>query len=270
MSLRPTPDPEVVPLLRAIKARIEGLGSAVSTLQKDGLDIFSRNKTSFLQLEVRRDHMSLELWLPAEQLDEARASGIARAHPFLGEEAVKVRFERAEDLSRVARWIEASFDYAPDRARKTARKKPTDKPVERTTPLISSLPPPPPRPSTLPAPAAAPAPAPEAPPPPVTARNGAVKPATRGATPPKNGLARPAEERAPRAAEKPAGPGPRSSGRRAAKPAKAATKKKPEPKGRAKAPAKVRPKSAKAPAKKGAAQRRSPRSRRAGATPGSK
>ncbi|MCK6550869.1 hypothetical protein L6R52_33840, partial [Myxococcota bacterium] len=137
MSLRPTPDPEIVPLVRAIKARIEGLG-AIVTEQKDKVDVYLRDKVAFLQLELKRDHMSLDLWLPTEQLDEARASGIARAHPFLGDDAVKVRFERAEDLSRIARWIEAGYAYAPDRERLAAER--ATKPVERETPLLVSFP----------------------------------------------------------------------------------------------------------------------------------
>jgi hypothetical protein len=140
VALRPTPDPEVVPLLRAIKARIDGL-SQVSSTPKDGADVYYRNKTAFLQLEIRRDHMSLDLWLSGAQLEEARASGIARAHPFLGDDAVKVRFERAQDLSRVARWIEASYTYASERGRKTARKS-SEKPVVKTTPLLKSIVPP--------------------------------------------------------------------------------------------------------------------------------
>jgi hypothetical protein len=146
MSSRPTPDPEVVPLLRAIKARIEGLGG-VNTGPRDGLEIYQRNKTPFLQLEIRRDHMSLDLWLPTEQLDEARASGIARAHPFLGDEAVKVRFERAEDLSRVARWIEASFEYAPNRGKKSTKKV---KAVESQKPIATPPPSGPEKPAVLP------------------------------------------------------------------------------------------------------------------------
>lgn len=136
MTLRPTPDPEIVPLVRAIKHRIEGLAQITST-PKDGIDVFFRNKTPFLQLEIRRDHMTLDLWLPSDRLEEARASGIARAHPFLGDDAVKVRFERAEDLSRVARWLEASYAYAPDRGR--TRKK-SSKPVEKSIPLIKPPP----------------------------------------------------------------------------------------------------------------------------------
>jgi hypothetical protein len=139
VSLRPSPDPEVVPLLKAIKARIEGLGQYTST-PKDGADVYYRNKTPFLQLEIRRDHMALDLWLSGATLDEARASGIARAHPFLGDEAVKVRFERAEDLSRVARWIEASYAYAPERGKKGGGKKSATKPVVKTAPLIKSMP----------------------------------------------------------------------------------------------------------------------------------
>jgi len=33
----------------------------------------------------------------------------------MGHEAVKVRFERAEDLTRVARWLEDSYRYANER-----------------------------------------------------------------------------------------------------------------------------------------------------------
>jgi hypothetical protein len=168
---RPTPDPEVVPLLRAIKARIDGL-SAVTMSPKDGLEIYHRNKTPFLQLEIRRDHMSLDLWLSGDQLEEARASGIARAHPFLGDEAVKVRFERAEDLSKVARWIEASYEYAPNRGKKSAKKSAV-KTVESTKPIATPPPSAPATPATsqLPAPAPVPAAAKE----PAPKKNGAAR-----------------------------------------------------------------------------------------------
>ncbi len=117
---------------------------------KDGLEVYHRHKIPFLQLEIRRDHMSLDLWLSAEHLEESRASGIARAHPFLGDEAVKVRFERAEDLSRVARWIEASYEYAPDRPKKSPKK--VVKAPEGERPIAT---PPPPGSSSRSAPAAA-------------------------------------------------------------------------------------------------------------------
>lgn len=147
MASRPTPDPEVVPLLRAIKARLDAL-SGVNMALRDGLEVYHRHKLPFMQLEIRRDHMSLDLWLSAEHLEESRASGIARAHPFLGDEAVKVRFERAEDLSRVARWIEASYEYAPDRPKKSPKKvvkapeneKPIATPPPAITPSNSSRP----------------------------------------------------------------------------------------------------------------------------------
>lgn len=136
VSLRPTPDPEIAPLVRAIKARIEGLGAIVIE-QKDKIDVYLRDKVPFLQLELKRDHMSLDLWMPLDQLDESRASGIARAHPFLGDDAVKIRFERAEDLSRIARWIEASYAYAPDRERLAAER--AKKPAERDPALVMNF-----------------------------------------------------------------------------------------------------------------------------------
>src|SRR5688500_11596810 len=122
---------------------------------KDGLEVYYRNKTPFLQLEIRRDHMSLDLWLIGDQLEEARASGIARAHPFLGDEAVKVRFERAEDLARVNRWIEASYEYAPNRSKKSTKKV---KAVDSQKPIATPPPSGPSTPATIsspPSPAAA-------------------------------------------------------------------------------------------------------------------
>lgn len=88
---------------------------------KDGIEVHKRGDTPFAQLEVRRDHMYLDLWLADHKLEEARASGIARAHPFMENEAVRVRFERAEDLTRVAHWLEESYLYAAVRARRRAR-----------------------------------------------------------------------------------------------------------------------------------------------------
>ncbi len=105
------------PLLKALRARIESLEHTSSA--KDRLEIFLRGEVPFLQLEVRRDHLLLDLWLPPAKLEEARASGIGRAHPFMGSEAVKVRFERAEDLTRVARWLEDSYRYASERTLST-------------------------------------------------------------------------------------------------------------------------------------------------------
>ena len=91
--------------------------AGVDKLSWDGVEIYRRSETTFLQLEIRRDHMNLDLWLPSEQLVKARESGIARAHPFMGDEAVKVRFERAEDLTRVARWLGQSYVFAAERAK---------------------------------------------------------------------------------------------------------------------------------------------------------
>src|SRR5688572_26418402 len=113
MALRSNIELEMRPLLKALRTRLETLEH--TTTSKDKLEIFLRGEIPFLQLEVRRDHLLLDLWLPPAKLEEARASGIGRAHPFMGSEAVKVRFERAEDLTRVARWLEDSYRYASER-----------------------------------------------------------------------------------------------------------------------------------------------------------
>ncbi|MCB9653066.1 MAG: hypothetical protein H6729_02895 [Deltaproteobacteria bacterium] len=105
--------------MRALRSRIEGL-RAVEHAQKDGMEVYVRSGQLFLQVEIRRDHMNLDLWLPAERIEEARASGLARTHPFMAE-AIKVRFERAEDLTKVASWLEESHRYAEVRAKKAAR-----------------------------------------------------------------------------------------------------------------------------------------------------
>ena len=102
------------PLLKALKSRIEALKSVTKT-NKDRTEVYLRDEVPFLQLEIKRDHMNLDLWLPEELLVEARASGLARAHPFI-EDAVKVRFARAEELTNVARWLEQSYENAPKRA----------------------------------------------------------------------------------------------------------------------------------------------------------
>lgn len=115
MAVRTNLDVELRPLWQALKARIDGLGES-SRERRDGGEAYLRDGVAFLQVESRRDHMHLDLWLPAEKLEEARASGIAKAHPFMGDEAVRVRFERAEDLPQVARWLEASFRHAASRA----------------------------------------------------------------------------------------------------------------------------------------------------------
>ncbi len=113
MALRSNIELEMRPLLKALRARIESLEHTSSV--KDKLEVFVRGEIPFLQLEIRRDHLLLDLWLPPEKLEDARSSGIGRAHPFMGSEAVKVRFERAEDLTRVARWLEDSYAYAAER-----------------------------------------------------------------------------------------------------------------------------------------------------------
>lgn len=114
VAIRLTPEPEMVPLIRAIKSRIEALSSVTQSTQ-DKLQVYSRNGVPFLQIEIRRDHILLDLWLPPDTLEEARATGIARAHAFLGDAAVRVRFERAADLSRVGQWIERSYAFATER-----------------------------------------------------------------------------------------------------------------------------------------------------------
>ncbi|MCC7381638.1 MAG: hypothetical protein IT384_07390 [Deltaproteobacteria bacterium] len=119
MAVRLTLEPETQALLKAVRARIDAL-PGVTSEKRSGFDVFTRGADVFLEMEIRREHISLDLWLPHDQLEEARSSGTARSHPFLGEDALKVRFERAADLARVARWIEESYAYAPhrDRARR--------------------------------------------------------------------------------------------------------------------------------------------------------
>jgi hypothetical protein len=104
-------DIELRPLLKALQSRISGL-DGVKRTRANGVETFERLGVPFLQLELRRDHMYLDLWLPEADIRDARASGIARAHPFMGDDAVRVRFERAEDLTKVARWLEVSHRHA--------------------------------------------------------------------------------------------------------------------------------------------------------------
>ena len=115
MSRRLRLEPHVSALIRALDSRLEGLGRWKDET-KDGLKVYTIQGEAFLQIEVKRDHMNVDVWLDEDNLAKARSSGIARAHPFLGEDAVKVRFERAEDLARVARWIEVSYGIAKSRA----------------------------------------------------------------------------------------------------------------------------------------------------------
>ena len=114
MALRSSVDLEMRPLVKALRARINGLGPSQKG-PKDRFEIYTRSDVPFLQLEIKRDHMNLDLWLPADSIQDAKATGLARAHPFLGDDAVVVRFERAEDLTKVARWLEASYRFAPVR-----------------------------------------------------------------------------------------------------------------------------------------------------------
>jgi hypothetical protein len=114
VAVRLTLEPEILALLKAIQKRIEVL-PGITTEKRNGVDVYLRGAEVFLQLEIKRDYLSLDIWVDDELLEDARASGIARAHPFLGEDAIKVRFERATDLARVARWIEHSHGYAPRR-----------------------------------------------------------------------------------------------------------------------------------------------------------
>lgn len=56
------------------------------------------------------------MWLPEAKLQDARASGIARPHPFEPNDAVRIRFDRALDLTRVSRWLKAAHTHAKGRA----------------------------------------------------------------------------------------------------------------------------------------------------------
>lgn len=112
--LRSSVDHELRPLIKALRNRIDGL-SSVQSAKRDGLEVFERGGTTFLVLDIRRDHMLLDLWLPEEKLKDARGSGIARPHPFDPDTAVRARFDRALDLTKVARWVEAAHAWAPKR-----------------------------------------------------------------------------------------------------------------------------------------------------------
>lgn len=118
--MRPAIDLELQPLLKALRTRLEALSGVVMEV-RDGVELHHRNQVPFLALDIRRDHLHLDLWLPLIKLEEARASGIARAHPFLENEAVRVRFERAEDLTKVAHWLEEAYRHVPVRTKKAAR-----------------------------------------------------------------------------------------------------------------------------------------------------
>ena len=111
MALRSSLDLELRPLLKALRNRIDGLRGIVME-PKDRLEVFSRDGVPFMQLEIRRDHMNVDLWLPDDKLAEARATDLARPHPFDPDHAVVVRFERATDLTKVARWLEDAHAHA--------------------------------------------------------------------------------------------------------------------------------------------------------------
>ncbi|MBI2377473.1 MAG: hypothetical protein HYV07_25960 [Deltaproteobacteria bacterium] len=157
MARRVNPDAPVRALIRALEARIEAFGPFAKS-DKDGIDVYLRDADVFMQMEVKQEYLSVDLWLPYEDLDEARSSGIARTHPFLGEDAIRIRFERAQDLARVARWAECSYERAPDRAAGLF----TPPPAAELAPVVP--PPSTPAPAAHPVAKVAEAPAPVAPP----------------------------------------------------------------------------------------------------------
>ncbi|MEM1022245.1 MAG: hypothetical protein AAGD10_19695 [Myxococcota bacterium] len=114
MVARPSLDIELRPLLKALQNRVSDLED-VKRGRSDGVETYSRSGVCFLTVELKRDHMFLDLWLPEEEAKTAKSSGIAKPHPFEGDEAVRVRFERAEDLTKVSRWLELSHRFAPRR-----------------------------------------------------------------------------------------------------------------------------------------------------------
>ena len=123
MATRATLDLELAPLLKAVRNRLDAMRD-VSVETKNGLEIHSRSGLPFLQLELKRDHMHLDLWLAPAAAEDAKASGLARTHAFFPD-AVRVRFERASDLSRVCRWLEESYRNVPARAALRAAPAPT-------------------------------------------------------------------------------------------------------------------------------------------------
>lgn len=104
-------DLELRPLLRALKGRLKDRPQ----LTEEGTErrrVYKRADSVFMELELRRDHMRLDLWLNEKERASARSSGIARAHPFQPKEAIRVRFDRAEDLPQVSRWLETAYQEA--------------------------------------------------------------------------------------------------------------------------------------------------------------
>ncbi|MCB9648334.1 MAG: hypothetical protein H6730_17265 [Deltaproteobacteria bacterium] len=134
MALRSSIDHELRPLIKALRNRIDGL-LGVTVVKKDGLEIFERGTVPFMSMEVKRDFLILDLWLPQDILHDARASGIARPHPFEPNDAVRVRFERALDLTTVARWLETAHSHAKVRAEAPAPPPAPEPPAEPAEPL---------------------------------------------------------------------------------------------------------------------------------------
>ncbi len=257
---RPPMDPVVRALLKALQSRIDGLRGVEST-QVEAREVYRRGEITFLQVEICRDHLALDVWLPEVLREEARSSGIARAHPFLGIEAVVIRFERAQDLARVARWVESSHEWAPvrDQAPRPSQVPQALVPSleERLIKINStrpSTPPPPPpvgpadqRKTEPPGPAYSPVP-----PAPSGANGRAPEGAARSKTPQPERFARGASQPRP-AKTKGAADSKPSVKKPAAKKAptkKAATKKTPAKKGAAKKAATKKAAAKKAPAKK--------------------
>jgi len=106
------PEPQVVVLLKALENRIEDLPPFIRDV-KETVEVYRNKDKVFLQIEIKRDHILVDLWLPKEETIKARTSGLGRGHPFLGSEALRIRFEQAVDLAQVARWIETSYIHAP-------------------------------------------------------------------------------------------------------------------------------------------------------------
>ena len=146
MALRSSLDLELRPLLKALRNRIDGL-RGVNMEPKDRLEVFSRDGVPFMQLEIRRDHMNVDLWLPEEKLVEARSTDLARPHPFDPDNAVVVRFERATDLTKVARWLEDAHAYAVQRkeagipaATEAPKKRASSTRTQKTSPASAAAP----------------------------------------------------------------------------------------------------------------------------------
>jgi hypothetical protein len=106
------PEPQVVVLSKALQNRIDDL-PRFERESKEAVDLYRTKDKVFLQVEIKRDHILVDLWLTKEETIKARTSGLGRGHPFLGAEALRIRFEQAVDLAQIARWIEMSYEHAP-------------------------------------------------------------------------------------------------------------------------------------------------------------